>query len=438
MSRRVLLIPASQVQRERVEWVWPERIPLGAVSLLVGDPGLGKSMLHCSVAARLSQEGKRTIMTTAEDSLAAVVRPRLEAAGADLEQITFVRVSDEGGEDGLLLPDDVQDLEVAVEEEQAVFVAIDPLTAHLPGSVNSWRDQSIRLALAPLHLMAERRRCAVQAILHLNKGLSSDPLRRIGGSIGLPAAARSVLLLARDPDDEEGDEGTRRVLAHVKTNYGRLAQSLAFDIEPRLLPALNGNPEVETARLVELGESEHRAEALLGRADPEERTAIDEAVMFLEQELGDRTMDAATVQKNARSLGISPRTLDRAKARAGVAAERVGGIGEDGRWTWRLRTPKGLAPLANEEVGALSANPHETTVSDDPAPLRTPNHLYGALSGETEKTGVDDRSSLPPPEERDRCEACRSEPAVRDRLCGPCWLRHWKQNREAYETAEER
>jgi hypothetical protein len=383
MTRRAFLTPAAEVQRERVDWLWPGRIPLGAVSLLVGDPGLGKSMLHCSVAARLSQEGKRTIMATAEDSLAAVVRPRLEAAGADLEQITFVRIADEAGEDGLLLPDDIQELDAAVEEEQAVFVAIDPLTAHLPGSVNSWRDQSIRLALAPLHLMAERRQCAVQAILHLNKGLSSDPLRRIGGSIGLPAAARSVLLLALDPDDDAGDEGTRRVLAHVKTNYARLAPSLSFDIEPILLPALNGNPEVETARLVELGESEHRAETLLGREDPEERTAIDEAVMFLEQELGDRTMDAATVQKSARALGISPRTLDRAKARAGVAAERVGGIGEDGRWTWRLRTPKGLAPLAKRDVGALSANPHGERSSASEETLRTPNKDIDALSGET-------------------------------------------------------
>src|SRR5919108_637313 len=105
--------------------------------------------------------------------------------------------------------------------------------------------------------------CAVTVVCHLNKSLSAEPLRRIGGSIGIPAAARSALLLARDPDDEDGDEGTSRVLAQVKTNYGMEAASLKFGIESIILPATETEPDVETARLVELGESDHRGESLL-------------------------------------------------------------------------------------------------------------------------------------------------------------------------------
>jgi hypothetical protein len=335
--RSARLISAASVRRERVEWLWRLRIAKRALTLLVGDPGLGKSMLECSIAARLSRLGLNSILATAEDSIAAVVRPRLEAAGADLERIAFVRMIDEAGEDGLRLPDDVAALESAVEEIGAAFVSIDPLTAHLPADVNSWRDQSIRLALAPLHLMAERQGCAVTAIVHLNKMLSAEPLRRIGGSVGLPAAARSVLLLARDPDDPDGDEGTRRVLAHVKTNYGALAPSLTFAIEPVLLSPLDGEPEVETARLVKLGESEHRGEALLSRrGDPEERSEIDDAIAFLRDELGQgRNVVAGAVQKKARSAGISPRTLARAKARLGVKSEKHG-WGDAGVWTWSL------------------------------------------------------------------------------------------------------
>jgi hypothetical protein len=338
-----MLTPASSVRRERVEWLWTQRIPLGAVSLIVGDPGLGKSMLTCWLAAALSREGKHSILATAEDSIAAVVRPRLEAAGADLERITFIRMVDAAGEDGLCLPDDTQELEVCVKEEGAVFVAIDPLTAHLPAEVNSWRDQSVRLALAPLHRMAERQGCAATVVAHLNKSLSAEPLRRIGGSIGIPAAARSALLLARDPDDPDGDEGTSRVLAQVKTNYGLEAPSLRFGIEPILLPAEDGEPDVETARLVELGESEHRGEALLAsRGDPEERTAVDEAVVFLEDALDSGSRPQKDVLKDARAHGISERTLRRAKAKVGVRSEKSE---FGGGWEWSLPPHKGGQPL---------------------------------------------------------------------------------------------
>jgi hypothetical protein len=385
-KRKALLTPASAVRRERVEWLWEKRIPLRAVSLLVGDPGLGKSMLACLIAARLSRQGRNSIFATAEDSVAAVAVPRLEAAGADLARITFVRMADEAGEDGLRLPGDTDELETCVAEEQAALVVIDPLAAHLPAEVNSWRDQSVRLALAPLHRMSERQGCATTVVAHLNKSLSSEPLRRIGGSIGLPAAARSALLLARDPDDPDGAEGTSRVLAQVKTNYGVVAPSLRFGIEPIYLPAKNGDPDVDTARLVEVGECEHGGEALLAsRGDPEERSALDEAVAFLEEELGERTMDAKTVKRAARDLGISERTLDRAKQRAGVISERVGGVGSEGRWTWRLRAPERLANLEIGAHGGLSANLDGQGDLEDGQPLSSPSVEIGVLRAATNR-----------------------------------------------------
>jgi hypothetical protein len=382
--RKAMLRPAGSIQRERVEWLWPNRIPLGAVSLTVGDPGLGKSMLTCWLAARLSREGKNSILATAEDSLAAVVRPRLEAAGADLDRVTFVHMLDEGGEDGLCLPDDIDELEKAVAEEAAVFVSIDPLTAHLPAEVNSWRDQSIRLALAPLHRMAERQRCAVNVIVHLNKSVSTEPLRRVGGSIGIPAAARSALLLARDPDDPDGEEGTTRVLAQVKTNYGVEAPSLRFGIESVLLPASDTSPDVETARLVELGECEHRGETLLAsRGDPDQQSAAADAEEFLLAELDPDDRPAKEMKRAARDAGIHERTLERAKAKLKVKSYRKGGIGAEGVWYWHLpKSAKRKADLEVGGVGGLSANPHEVSDNEQTPPLSPPSKRDDALSDE--------------------------------------------------------
>lgn len=119
---------------------------------------------------------RRVLLATAEDSISATVRPRLEAVDADLGRVCIVRLMREGVEEGLRLPDDVDELDRLVSETGAQLVVIDPLMAHLPENVNSWRDQSVRRALAPLHHLAETHGCAVVVISHLNKAAGTDAL----------------------------------------------------------------------------------------------------------------------------------------------------------------------------------------------------------------------------------------------------------------------
>jgi hypothetical protein len=382
-QRHAVAVAAADVRREQVEWCWPGRIPLRGVSLVVGDPGLGKSLLTCALAARVSHADGVALIATAEDSLAATVRPRLEAAGADLDRVAFVEMqADDGLPTGLFLPDDTDELERLVEECGAEYLVVDPLTAHLPADVNSWRDQSVRLALAPLHALAERQRCAVVVVVHLNKALSSEPLRRIGGSVGIPAAARSVLLLARDPDDDG-----RRVLAHVKCNLATLAPSLLDELEPVLLPVMNGEPDVETVRLVEKGESDHQGGDLLGPSstgDSEERGAREEAQEFLRLELAQGPRPAREIAKAARDAGIKERTLDRAKQKLRVRSEREGGIGGEGVWFWRIpealtKDANHVVPFAEHEGGGLSRNGSTMRSREQVRPLRSPSQRDGNL-----------------------------------------------------------
>ena len=93
------LITVSDVPAERVEWLWPKRIPLAKLTVLDGDPGLGKSTLTLDLTARVTTrspmpDGTRSllcaravIIVSAEDGIADTMRPRLEAAGADLERV---------------------------------------------------------------------------------------------------------------------------------------------------------------------------------------------------------------------------------------------------------------------------------------------------------------------------------------------------------------
>lgn len=196
-DRSAQATPIAAYDRERVGWLIPGRVPRSAVTLLVGDPGLGKSLWTCAVAGDISRTGGAVLLATAEDSIAATVRPRLEAVEADLDRVHVVTLKRDGIEEGLSLPDDVGELSRLVSETSAQLVVIDPLMAHLPDNVNSWRDQSIRTALAPLHHLAEAHGCAVIVVAHLNKASGTDALYRVGGSIGISGAARSALLFAR-------------------------------------------------------------------------------------------------------------------------------------------------------------------------------------------------------------------------------------------------
>lgn len=375
MTARSRVIVASSVQRQTVDWLWPGRIPRGSVSLIVGDPGLGKSTLAVQLAAwnsrgQLGDPPARSLILTAEDNLSHTVRPRLEAAGATLDNVGFLIMDDDGMQDSLRLPDDVDELEAAVADEGATLVVVDPVMAHL-GDINSWKDQEIRKALAPLHRLAERQGCAIVGIAHLTKGRSSDPLTRTSGSIGLPAAARSALLLARDPDDEEGEQGSRRILAHWKCNLASLAPSLAFEIRPVLLTAHEGEPEIETSAIVQVGESAYGGRDLLGiSVDDPEHLAETDAAAFLVAELEPGPLGVTEIKSRAGKAGHAWRTVERAKASLGISkangsVKRIGGVGATGEWTWELpaNTATLIPPPLSHALGGLRGEPLEQTES---------------------------------------------------------------------------
>lgn len=313
-------------------WLWTGRVPLGKLTVLDGDPGLGKSTLAFDLAARVSTgsvmpDGSPSlpggaVILTLEDGLADTVVPRLTVAGADLEKI--VALQGVKGVDGKLRVPTVEDLTAltcACKQVEAKLVIIDPLMGYLPSQRNSWRDQDVRQALAPLAKMAEEIGVAVLVIRHLNKSGGSQSIYRGGGSIGIVGAARMALLVAKDPESE-----ARRILAGIKTNLARMPESLAFRVE-----AID-----DTARIVWDGASSHTADALLAApVSQEERSALEDAADFLRSILEKGPVDVRQIQRVAREAGIAEKTLQRAKHYAGATSKRDT-FGEGGKWFWSL------------------------------------------------------------------------------------------------------
>jgi hypothetical protein len=336
--RTIVVTPFSAIKAETTRWLWQDRVPLGAATLLVGHPKLGKSTLTVELAARLSQgeldgdlhgSPADALLISYEDSASRTVKPRLLAAKADLAHVHRVQASREGVPDLVSLPEDVAGIRELVLKTGARLLVVDPLSASLGTDINNHRDQDMRRALAPLMQLAEEADLALVVVAHFNKGTGGDALSRTLGSRGLTAAVRSILAFGRSPDAENGSPD--RVLAHAACNVGPEAPSLECRIAPYVL--WDGGEPISTSRLEIVRETDATADSLLitrGESERDsdgdgEQSKLDAAVAFLEDELAGGPLLANELRASARELAVSPRTLERAKDALGVEHGRVGG-----------------------------------------------------------------------------------------------------------------
>jgi hypothetical protein len=266
--------PLNTIKIEPVEHLVPERVPIGGTTMVVGDPFTGKTTWTALVSAEATRgnygEPATVGFINAEDSVAAVTRPRLQAAGADLSRVVALTVNADDCERPLTLPDDVPLLETFVQETGARLLVLDPLMAFLAERVDSNRDHGVRRALAGLAMMAERHKVAVLICAHLNKDEQKRMIYRVGGTIGLVGLARSVLLFARDPSDPDAGYGDQRLLAHAGSNWARLAPTQRYHLEEVTFEE-EGEP-ITTTKLVLDGESDIEAAELVGKQSAPTKT----------------------------------------------------------------------------------------------------------------------------------------------------------------------
>jgi hypothetical protein len=334
----VVITRLSSVEPLALDWFWPGYIPGGMLTILEGDPGLGKSLVTLDLVARVTsgrelpgqppglvRQARGAVLLSAEDDLARTIRPRLDSAGAEVDRVAVVALRERDGttREPVISPADLREIEKAMAAVDAALLVIDPLVAYLPDTVNANRDQDVRRSLSPLADLGERTGTAIVGVRHLRKAGADNPIYRGGGSIGIIGAARAGLLVARDPDDPTGE---RRIIAATKSNLGPLPPSLAFTIA--LGP---GEPHPHIAWQ---GETTHRAADLLAQVEEGERGACDDAEAFLGELLAAAPVPAREVQREARAAGIAPRTLERAKSRLHVKSIRPDGF--TGPWSWAL------------------------------------------------------------------------------------------------------
>ncbi len=370
---RVASITAAEARIERVRWAWSPLVPLGEPTILAGTPGIGKTQLALGVLADATRGKLKgdlpgavdVAYISAEDSIEYTLAPRFIAAGGDPALIHFYQAKQQSSAHGdetdpsLQLPADIPIIDQWITDTSSRILVLDPFVAMLPPALSAHKDQHMRRAIAPLAAMAHKHDLVVLLILHLNKSVEGDALSRLSGSIGIGAAARSVLLFAPSPDDPDGENGNQRVLAHAKSNLGRKASSIAYRIEMRVIEGTDG--PIETSVAVERGQAHVSAGDLLGGATSStEANARSEARTFLLAELADGAVPTKTLRKNAEEAGHNWRTVERAKAAIGIRAIKQGST-----WAWRLNTAPNTLSVGLDGVDGLDGVNDDKTAKAD-------------------------------------------------------------------------
>ena len=337
----------ADVSAKPVEWLWPGMIACGKISIIAGNPGLGKSQITAAMAAVVTTGGEwpvtgehclpgNVIIVSAEDDAADTIRPRLEAVGADLTKCFILDAVHEQKLDGeeriraLSLQSDIGRLSQHLKMHGAKLIVLDPISAYL-GGVDSHKNTDVRAALAPLSKLAEEHEVAVVAITHLNKSVGSgEALMRFTGSLAFVAAARAAFVVTKDGEDAE-----RRMMLPAKNNLARDTLGLGFNLQGVTLSC-----GIETSRVVwdTTPVVITADEAMAHQPDEEERSAVDEAIELLQAVLKDGPVGAADVQREASDLNLSEKALRRACKRLKVQKRRKG-FGPGGTWSWSLQTP---------------------------------------------------------------------------------------------------
>lgn len=320
------IVPFSEIPEEKLEWLWYPYICLGTLGLLDGDPGDGKSQFCTWLCAQVSRgltlpngnhvaPGK-CFLFNFEDLKGAVIKKRLQANGADLDQV-FIQ-----SRTFQLTKEMVEWLDAEIGEKKPRLVILDPIQAFMAG-VDGNSNIDVREFMSRLSEIADKHRCAIICVRHFGKGAQDKAMKKGLGSTDFVGISRNQFGLARRNDDVRGF-----IVFHMKTNFER-GKSMLFtmgDADGRI----GEQPKIAFEAFTDLAADEFFANDPPARGpDQEER---EDAKAFLLARLAEGPQPVKSLKLAGEARGISHSTLNRARESLGAQTQKQ----EDGRWYWSL------------------------------------------------------------------------------------------------------
>jgi putative DNA primase/helicase len=331
----------TDIEPENTSWLWEGWLPLGALTILAGKPGCGKTTLTLALAATVTIGGRwpdgthaekgMVLIWSGEDSLKSTIVPRLMCCGADMSMVRFVMAAlDEECQDGRRPFDPSKDMEELLKEldkmpEKPALVIIDSISSTVSGDGN--KNTDVRRGLQPTVDIAEKIECSMLGITHFTKNSKgSSALDRVTGSLAFGALARMVLVAGRVQDGE--DEEEKLVMARAKSNLGPASGGFEYEIR---LGGIPGRPEyehIENTYILWGGAINGHADDIMERTDNrqtgEDRELSTECAKWLDATLRYGGMMKHEIVLSAKKEGYTEVQLKFAAKKVGIFSEQVG------------------------------------------------------------------------------------------------------------------
>jgi hypothetical protein len=335
----------DEVEEENIDWIWYPYLARGEVTIVEGDPGIGKSYLvqivakHICDGERLPSPKKLPVCQgkiayfDVENSRATVTKKRLKYNDIECPENFFQEEE----------PFTIDDIKVmkrvhqALEKLRPVMVVFDTVNLYI-GGADTGKGSETTQAMANFKDIARRYNCAVVVLRHLTKGSSKEKaLYRGQGNIAFAGVARIVLSVGQMPDDPE-----TKVLGMTKINLAPHAKALTFTVSA--LP--DTMKEMDRSRF-EWGDYVDISTDAILSAGGEKTNAVEDAAEWLAATLEDEEdeVPASKIMTMAEAKSITPTTLNRACSKLGVKKKKSG-FGAKAQWLWSL--PKGFTRKKKE------------------------------------------------------------------------------------------
>lgn len=247
------------------KWLARGWLPYSELTVLVGEEGLGKSLLWVRVAAHVTtgradptmgipaRPARDVVVIVTEDN-PGEVESRLNASGADLDRV-FILCSEKDGTGSPVFGNssnggDMATLDAHLGEIDAALVVVDAWVDTVAGSLTLKDGQQARQAMHPWKVIAQRHAASVVLMTHTNRMNTSNTRDLMGSTAVLRQKARMVLFAARSPEDKENG-GEHVWVGPDKSNVTGLSDALKYRLDIVQTRERSDDDPGTTARLVE-------------------------------------------------------------------------------------------------------------------------------------------------------------------------------------------
>lgn len=387
-SPKLKITRASEIQPLPQRWLWHDRLPLGALTLLGGVEGTGKSTTCIDIAAQVTRgdlEGeykgvpKSVVYLAHEDSWTHSIVSRLIAAKANRDLILNVTVEEDNKEGWVNLPGHLELVRDLIQTEQVGLIVLDPIISVLSASLKLEDPRSLRSALEPINHLADETQCAILGIHHFNKRASADGGELFSGLRVWRSVARATLILVPELQEKDhfilSNDKNNNAPADVKSIMGQIATTHIDTQEGQARTShikWNGLTDVHATDLLRQAMKPPKAEKPKHHID-----------QWLIEELKDGPVAAADIKERGEAMGFAYSTVARRFTNHLGGIPKKSGYGDAG-WVWQL--PSSTAVIVTNDAHAMMSDINDENDEND-------THLTRNSNFSSTSTFLNDNSS---------------------------------------------